>query len=75
MTSQLSHRHFAEVFEDSEFWSAAKYSSPSELLPLLNKDRKANAAVTFGLKGNTPFNHNNAQHSCCVAYQHIHNLE
>ena len=69
---QKSHHHFAEVLEDSEFWSAAKYGSPSKLLPLLDTDRKTNAAVTFGLQGTAPFNHNYAQHSRCVAYQHIH---
>lgn len=43
--------YFAEVLEDSDFWEAARYDSTPEFLPLLNKDRKARAAVTLGRQG------------------------
>lgn len=60
---------FAERFEDSDFWSAAKYGSSSELLPLLSQDRKAGAAVTLGLKGSDHL----SRHDTCsiLALWHI----
>ena len=39
------------MLEDSDFWEAARNDSTPELLPLLNKDRKAGAAVTLGRQG------------------------
>lgn len=59
----------AEGFEDSDFWSAAKYGSSSELLPLLSQDRKAGAAVTLGLKGS---NQRSVHDTCSIlAVWHI----